>query len=85
MSSYKILNCIAQHEFFQPAPTKRKKKAQKVAPVVSTVVSAGAIETPAAPAKTESGPRTTGARRSSERARGKRRTRKAPENDGGFQ
>jgi len=71
----------------KPAPTKRKKKVQKVTPVVvSTVVSAGAVETPAAAsAKAESGPRTTGARRSSERARGKRRTRKAPEDDGGFQ
>tara|TARA_B110000261_G_scaffold130332_1_gene146150 strand:- start:171 stop:344 length:174 start_codon:yes stop_codon:yes gene_type:complete len=43
--------------------------------VVSTVVAAGAVETPVAakPAASEAGPRTTGAVRSSERKRGKRR------------
>lgn len=60
----------------KPAPTKRPKKKVLEAPVVvSTVVAAGAVETPVAakPAASEAGPRTTGAVRSSERKRGKRR------------
>ncbi len=75
----------------QPAPIKRKKKVEKVAQVVSTVVSAGQVETPApvavAPPKTtsDSGPRTSGARRSSEKARGKRRTKSAKKSEEGFQ
>ena len=46
-------------------------------PVVSTVVSSGAVDMPepvaAKPAVSETGPRTTGKRRSSEKKRGKRR------------
>jgi len=60
----------------KPAPTKRPKKKVVEAPVVvSTVVAAGAVDTPVAakPAASEAGPRTTGAVRSSERKRGKRR------------
>lgn len=71
----------------KPAPKKRKKKAVVQAPVVSTVVSAGSVDTPApaaAPQRSDAGPRTTGARRSSEKKRGKRR-RSTSENDSSFQ
>lgn len=65
----------------KPQPKKRIKKEVAEAPVISTVVSAGSVAQtapePAAPAASETGPRTAGARRSSERARGKRRRKSA--------
>lgn len=76
----------------KPAPPKRRKKEVKVAAVVSTVVSSG--ETESAPvvqqpaSLSETGPRTSGARRSSERTRGKRRKARPTSNDdstGSFQ
>jgi len=62
----------------RPAPKARVKKEVTEAAVVSTVVSAGPVDVPATPApaaSSETGPRSSGARRSSERARGKRRKR----------
>ena len=65
----------------KPAATKKPKPEPKkvvaAAPVATTVASSGNVaQVPAAAVKEqslESGPRTAGARRSSERARGKRR------------
>jgi hypothetical protein len=53
----------------QVKKVKEVKKAAVPAPVASTMVSSGSVETPSL----ETGPRVAGARRSSERARGKRR------------
>jgi len=60
----------------KPAATKKPKPEPKkvvVATPVTTTVSSGDVVQAKGPASLESGPRTAGARRSSERARGKRR------------
>lgn len=66
----------------KPAPKARKKKEVEEATVVSTVVEAGTVaevpkETKPSPQSSETGPRSAGARRSSERERGRRRKTKS--------